>query len=101
MKISVAARGSPLSKVQCEEILKEIREFQPNIEFSLSYIDTVGDKDRQTSLRALEKTNFFTKEIDEHLLSGKSRIAIHSAKDLPDPLATGLIMIALTKGVDS
>ena len=35
------------------------------------------------------------------LLSGKIRIAIHSAKDLPEPLPAGLVLAALTKGVGS
>lgn len=33
-------------------------------------------------------------------LQGRFRISIHSAKDLPDPLASGLKIIALTKGID-
>jgi hydroxymethylbilane synthase len=48
----------------------------------------------------LEKTNFFTKEVDELVLSGQCQIGIHSAKDLPDPLPNGLSLICLTKGVD-
>ena len=35
------------------------------------------------------------------LLKGECRLAIHSAKDLPDPLPKGLCLAALTKGVDS
>ncbi len=34
------------------------------------------------------------------LLQGTIRVAVHSAKDLPDPLPEGLSLIALTKGVD-
>ncbi|MCE5317947.1 MAG: uroporphyrinogen-III synthase, partial [Parachlamydia sp.] len=60
----------------------------------------LGDKDKTTSLRTLEKTDFFTKEIDTMLLSGECRIGIHSAKDLPEPIPEGLAIIALTRGVD-
>ena len=63
-------------------------------------METTGDKDQKTSLRTLEKTDFFTKEIDELQLAGGCRISIHSAKDLPDPLPKGLTMVALTQGVD-
>ena len=57
-------------------------------------------KDLKTSLRTLEKTDFFTKEIDALQLSGHCRISIHSAKDLPEPLPKGLVLAALTKGMD-
>ncbi|MCB1181478.1 MAG: hypothetical protein KDK55_05615, partial [Chlamydiia bacterium] len=58
------------------------------------------DKKKNISLRTLDKTDFFTKEIDELLLKKKGRIAIHSAKDLPEPLPNGLKIMALTRGVD-
>jgi hydroxymethylbilane synthase len=64
------------------------------------WIETRGDLDLTTSLRHLDKTDFFTREIDALLLKGECRIAIHSAKDLPEPLPTGLVRIALTTGVD-
>ena len=35
------------------------------------------------------------------LLQGRCRIAIHSAKDLPEPLPEGLALVAVTRGVDA
>jgi hydroxymethylbilane synthase len=99
--ITVGARSSNLSKAQADEVLKELRKFYPWVEFQTTYLETQGDIDQQTSLRTLEKTNFFTKEIDELVLNGKCRIGIHSAKDLPDPLPKGLSLAAVTRGVDS
>lgn len=98
--IKVGARGSPLSRAQMDEVLEELRQFDAGIVFEPVWVETTGDKDLKTSLRTLEKTNFFTKEIDDLQKSGGCRISIHSAKDLPDPLAEGLILVALTKGVD-
>lgn len=99
--IKVGARNSPLSKRQVEEVYRELTSFFPEIVFETLYVKTMGDKDRVTSLRTLDKTDFFTREIDGMTLKGECRIGIHSAKDLPDPLAHGLELIALTKGVDS
>ena len=101
MKITVGARDSKLSKKQLEEVLAEIQAYSPQIKFEPVFLKTIGDKDRSTSLRALNKTDFFTKEIDELQLSHGCRISIHSAKDLPDPLPRGLVIAALTKGLDS
>ncbi|MCX6991253.1 MAG: hydroxymethylbilane synthase [Chlamydiae bacterium] len=100
-EILVAARSSSLSRVQVQEVLAELNAFHPNVYFTPHLVATKGDKDLLTSLRNMDKTNFFTLEIDLMLLEKKCRIAIHSAKDLPEPLAKGLKCIALTKGVDS
>lgn len=98
--ITVGARKSPLSRVQVKEILIELHHHHPHIVFKEHLLETKGDIDQKTSLRTMDKTNFFTKEVDELLLAGRSRIAIHSAKDLPEPIPEGLCIIALTKGVD-
>jgi len=100
MKIQAGARFSPLSRAQADEVLKEIRAFHPDLEFEMSWVVTTGDKQKTVSLRSLGKDDFFTKELDEMLLQGEIRIAIHSAKDLPDPLPPGLSIAAITKGVD-
>lgn len=98
--IDVAARASPLSRVQVEEVLQELQLYHDNIEFRLHFVATKGDLDQKTSLRTLAKTDFFTAELDAELLDGRCRIAVHSAKDLPHPLPEGLALIAITKGVD-
>ncbi|MDB6081454.1 MAG: hemCD [Chlamydiia bacterium] len=98
--ISVAARASPLSKIQLQEVLDELLLYHPEVAFIPTWIETCGDKDLQTSLRNLPQGDFFTKEIDEMQLASTVRISIHSAKDLPVPLPPGLRRVALTKGVD-
>ncbi|MBM3207192.1 MAG: hydroxymethylbilane synthase [Chlamydiae bacterium] len=99
--IPIAARASELSRVQVDEVLEELRQFYPRAKFDSVWMETSGDKDLITSLRFMDKTDFFTKEIDYLILEGKVRAAIHSAKDLPDPLKDGLCCAAITKGVDS
>lgn len=96
MKILVGARSSPLSRAQFEEVQRDLKGLLEPI-----WVETTGDLDKKSSLRRLDKTDFFTKELDEMLLEGKIRLAIHSAKDLPEPLPKGLSLVALTKGVDS
>ncbi len=68
--------------------------------FPCRYFTTVGDRDRTTSLRSLGKCDFFTRELDEALLAGEIDAAVHAAKDLPDPLPNGLVLVAVTQGVD-
>lgn len=99
--VKIGSRDSKLARAQVDEVLQELKVFYPHIQFDPVWLKTTGDLDLKTSLRTLEKTNFFTKELDEMLLKGDIQVAIHSAKDLPDPLPQGLKIVALTKGVDS
>lgn len=98
--LKVGARASPLSRAQVAEVAAALKVLSPEVQLFPIYIDSMGDKDRHTSLRTLEKTDFFTREIDALLLNGECRIAVHSAKDLPESIPKGLMIVALTKGLD-
>lgn len=87
----IGARSSPLSRAQVEEVKREF-----GLDFEVIWVE---DLDKTTSLRGLEKTDFFTRELDQMVLQGKIDAAIHSAKDLPDPLPPGLAVI-YSKGLD-
>ncbi|MBS0656304.1 MAG: hydroxymethylbilane synthase [Verrucomicrobia bacterium] len=100
IEITVGSRDSPLSQKQVEEVFSELSHFHPFVTFVPFLMKTTGDLDLKSSLRHMENSNFFTKEIDEMQLKGQFRISIHSAKDLPDPIADGLSMVALTRGQD-
>ncbi len=100
-KILVGSRSSLLSQIQVWEVYRELQSFAPNIEFTPIWVTTTGDKDLTTSLRTLDRTDFFTKEIDEMQVKKLCRIAVHSAKDLASSLRKGLVLAALTKGLDS
>lgn len=95
MGLRVAARDSPLSRAQVKEVMEPL-----GVPYTPLFIKSHGDLDKKTSLRGLEKTDFFTREIDALVLSGEADFAIHSAKDLPENLPDGLHIKALTKGQD-
>lgn len=101
LSVTVGARSSPLSRAQVQEVLKALQSYHPSVDFDVQYVETVGDRDQETSLRQLERTDFFTREIDKGVLDGQYRLGIHSAKDLPLPLPQGLSVFCLTKGVDA
>ena len=100
-EITVGARSSRLSQAQVQEVLLELRQFHPDIEFIPLFALTTGDKNKQICLTLMDKTDFFTKEIDLMVLHHECRVGIHSAKDLPETLADGLEIFAITRGVDS
>lgn len=90
-----------MSKAQFHEVQRELKKHYPSICLEPIFIDSFGDKNLSISLRTLDKTDFFTRELDQMLLQHQCRIAIHSAKDLPEPLPEGLKVVAITTGVDS
>lgn len=94
-EIIVAARSSPLSKAQVEEVMGKL-----NVPYKTLFVETTGDKNKIVSLRSISKSDpFFTKEVDELVYKGVADVAIHSAKDLPEPIQKGLKVIALTTGI--
>ena len=95
--LRAAARSSALSRAQVEEIRSLL---PPTTAFDVTFVETYGDLDRETSLRTLGRTDFFTREVDQLVLSGECDFGIHSAKDLPEPLTKGLTLFALTRGID-
>lgn len=94
LPIHCVARDSKLSRLQVEEIMQQMP-----LAFSVSYLSSHGDRDLTTSLVTMEATDFFTRELDHAVLNNKARIAIHSAKDLPDPIPKGLELAAMTPSI--
>lgn len=100
MKIKSGARASLLSRAQFQEILEELSKVHPEIVLEPIWASSPGDRDHSISLRTLRKCDFFTRDLDQMLLRKEIRIAIHSAKDLPEPLPEGLTIVCLTQGQD-
>lgn len=98
--IEIGARSSPLSRVQVTEVLDAMFIHHPTLQFNINYFTTVGDRDQLTSLRTLERTDFFTRDIDLWVLEKRGRVGIHSAKDLPHPLPHNLRLFSLTPGIN-
>ncbi len=87
--LKAGTRPSNLALTQNRGALDRIENLLDGIRFDLVHILSVGDGDRTTDLRA-SPADFFTRELDEALLRGEIDLAVHSAKDLPDPLPAGI-----------
>jgi hydroxymethylbilane synthase len=91
--IFIATRGSALALAQSNMIVAKCRAAFPNDAFELKIIKTTGDKLQTASLAQESKTlpkGLFTKELEVALLDGSADLAVHSLKDLPTELPTGL-----------
>ncbi len=100
-KLKIAARDSNLSKAQFVEFCQILNKTYPRLVLEPLFIKTKGDKDKKTSLKDLYKTNFFTEELDILVQEKQCDAALHSAKDLPEPLPKDLVRAYLSLGIDS
>src|SRR5690242_14252214 len=99
----IATRGSALALAQSNQVIAQCREAFPKLAFELKIIKTTGDKLQTASLAQESKTlpkGLFTKELEIALLEGQADLAVHSLKDLPTELPTGLILGAVGKRAD-
>ena len=89
-ELIIGTRGSRLAMEQS----RRVREKLPG-KSRIQVIRTSGDRFQDKPLHEQDGIGFFTKEIEEELLSGKIDLAVHSLKDLPTALAPGLTLGAV------
>ncbi|MEO8823852.1 MAG: hydroxymethylbilane synthase [Ginsengibacter sp.] len=94
-KIKIGTRESQLAVWQATHVQKLLG--QKGFESELIYIKSEGDIDMVTPLYELGVQGIFTKTLDAALLSNRIDIAVHSMKDVPTQLATGLCIAAVLK----
>ena len=101
--IQLATRGSALALAQANLVLNQCRTVFPKLQFELKIIKTTGDKLQTASLaqegQSLPK-GLFTKELEVALLKHQADLAVHSLKDLPTELPSGLKLGAVGKRAD-
>jgi len=97
-KLIIGTRGSDLALWQANFIKDKLAAI--GAEAELKIIKTQGDKILNLRLDKLEGKGFFTKELEEELLSGSIDLAVHSHKDLPTTHPAGLIIAAVPERED-
>ena len=95
-KIRVGTRKSKLAMWQTQYVVHLMRLFDPSLEVEIVPITTKGDRILDVSLSKIGDKGLFTKEIEKELLSGNIDMAVHSLKDLPTRLPSGLTIAAYT-----
>src|SRR5258705_13867863 len=99
--IRIATRGSALALAQANIVLALCKKQFPEQKFEIKIIKTTGDKLQTASLAdANLPKGLFTKELESALISEKADLAVHSLKDLPTEIPTGLKLGAVLKRED-
>ncbi len=101
--ILIATRGSALALAQANTVLAQCRKAFPRLQFEIKILKTTGDK-LQTAAPANSSASLpkglFTKELEVALLKHQADLAVHSLKDLPTELPSGLKLGAVGKRAD-
>ncbi len=91
--IRIGTRESQLAVWQAKLVAEML--LQHGFESELVFIKSDGDIDLVTPLYEIGVQGIFTKTLDAALLSNKIDVAVHSMKDVPTQLATGLAQSAV------
>ena len=86
----IGTRGSRLARIQTETVREMLSSLHPERAWLLREIRSEGDVQRQASLASIGGRGVFVKALEEKLLAGDIDLAVHSLKDMPTRLATGL-----------
>ncbi len=92
--LRLGTRGSTLARWQADHVQGLLESAGHNVVQEL--ITTRGDQILDKPLALIEGKSLFTKELDVALIEGKIDLAVHSLKDLPSQLPSGLMLAAIS-----
>lgn len=87
--IRVGTRSSNLALLQTRFVIGQLAKVLPDFQWSEVSLSSPGDRDLAMDLR-VSPADFFTKDLDDKVRAGELDCAIHSAKDVPEPIGVGL-----------
>jgi hydroxymethylbilane synthase len=99
--IIIGSRGSALALAQTTWVKDKIGKYFPDVEVTVKIIKTSADKDQTSSLRSPATVGVFVKELEQALLDNEIDLAVHSMKDVPTQIASGLRIAAIPEREDA
>lgn len=98
--IVIAARSSPLARVQARLVGGGLSRLHPAIEVKFHWIESQGDRITDRALAGEGGKGMFTSEVDRAVLDGRADVGVHSFKDVPVTPTPGLALAAIPKRAD-
>lgn len=98
----IGTRGSPLALAQASETRARLMAAHdlPEAAFEIVVLSTKGDRITDRPLAEIGGKGLFTQELEEQLSDGRLDLAVHSSKDMPTALPTGLGLVAFLERED-
>ncbi|MGB3534957.1 MAG: hydroxymethylbilane synthase [Microcoleaceae cyanobacterium] len=98
--VRIGSRKSQLALVQTHWVQRELQKHFPDITFEVHTMATQGDKILDVALAKIGDKGLFTKELEVGMLNHDTDMAVHSLKDLPTNLPSGLMLGCVSERVD-
>ena len=98
--LTIATRESPLALWQAHHIKSELTGFYPELEVCLLGMTSRGDQLLDIPLNKVGGKGLFVKELETALIEGSADIAVHSMKDVPMELPSGLALAVICQRED-
>jgi hydroxymethylbilane synthase len=100
-RLIIGSRGSKLALWQAEWVRSRLSAIYPHLEVRIEVIKTSGDVLKDAPLSVIGGKGVFTREIEEALLDRSIDLAVHSLKDLPTLLPSGLTIAVIPEREDA
>jgi hydroxymethylbilane synthase len=88
--VKIGTRGSVLALWQANWVRSQLLQINPQCQVEIVKIKTTGDKILDVPLAQVGGKGLFVKEIETALLEKRVDLAVHSMKDMPAEIPTGL-----------
>ncbi len=93
MSIDLGTRKSKLALVQCEKVIRELKDC--GVEASKQTVATKGDEEANIYIHEIDGVGVFERKIDLLVLRGELDAGVHSMKDVPSDLPEGIKIVAV------
>jgi hydroxymethylbilane synthase len=90
MKLRIGSRKSKLAVTQAEWVAKQLKEKEAGLDIEMVWITTTGDAASPSTSPSNWGKGVFVKELEEALLKKEIDLAVHSLKDVPQDIPSGL-----------
>ena len=96
----IGSRGSKLALIQAESVADMISGIRSDLEVVIHRIATRADIKRNVQLEHMGEIGVFVKDLEEALLDSRIDVAVHSLKDVPTKIPSGLRLSAVLERLD-
>lgn len=97
--LRIGTRSSALARWQTSRVCQALND--AGVRTETTEIRTTGDLAPETPIARLSDPSLFTRQLDEAMLEGRIDLAVHSLKDLPTVLPSGIVIAAVSAREDA
>ncbi|KAK9510341.1 hypothetical protein O3M35_005147 [Rhynocoris fuscipes] len=97
----LGSRKSELALIQTNIVIDSLKKFYPKHTYEIVTMNTTGDQILDKPLPKIGQKSLFTKELETALLNDEVDLVVHSLKDMPTVLPSGLAIGAILEREDS